>query len=153
MTLNFGNILISNDINPHIVSILDWQNTSIGPLYLQLCEPQFFEHIDECESVFKRDYVKNQSPEDYDIAVKLALEVDELRPLYLESIAKRCPYIAEARSVPYAELQKILMRASARSWTMKNKILTLRNGYYISGQNGEVMDLRVDGHSRFPLRK
>lgn len=98
--LNFDNILISNDnINPHIVSILDWQNVFIGSLYLQFCAPYFFDCLEEYESLHRPDDIKNKSDTEYRLGAKLALEVDELRPLYLESITKRHPYIAEASSM------------------------------------------------------
>lgn len=129
--LNFGNIMISNDnINPHIVSILDWQNASIGSLYLQFCEPHFFGRLEEYESLYRPDDVKNHSDTEYKLGAKLALEVDELRPLYLESIIKRHPYIAEARSIPYANLQKLLMLISATTWTMEDMVISLRNNLF-----------------------
>ena len=57
----------------------------------------------------------------------ITLEMKELQRMYFESIVKHCPYGVEALSVPYAELQNILISTSARSWTTRNKILSLRN--------------------------
>jgi hypothetical protein len=127
--LNFRNIMVSTDINPRIISIIDWQNTSIGPLYLQFREPQLFDcindYINDCESLDKQS---NRSGTEDNVMAKLALEAKELRRVYFESITKHCPYSVEALSVPYAKLQKNLMFTSGRSWTMRNKILSLRNG-------------------------
>src|SRR5271169_3789799 len=39
--LSLQNIMVSDDDDPQILSLLDWQNTCIRPLYLQFCEPTF----------------------------------------------------------------------------------------------------------------
>ena len=126
--LGFQNILVSEDNNPRIVSIIDWQNTSIGPLYLQFCQPQFLDCVEECERFNKFGYENNRSGTEDNVMDEPPLEVDELRKVYFESISKRCPHGVEALSVPYAELQKGLMWDSERSWRLRNKILSLHHG-------------------------
>ncbi|KAI1977055.1 hypothetical protein LOZ53_002478 [Ophidiomyces ophidiicola] len=45
--LHLGNIFISEDDPSKIVSIIDWQSTSIGPLFLQVTWPEFLKPTDE----------------------------------------------------------------------------------------------------------
>jgi hypothetical protein len=148
--LNFRNILVSKDTNPRIISILDWQNASIGPLYLQFCEPELLDCLDDID---KHIDVCNRSATHDDVLVKNGPEGRELRRIYFESVAKHCPYGAEALSVPYAELQKNLILLSGRSWTMRNKILSLRNNLLNLWCKWESYGFKSPLHSRFRSRK
>jgi aminoglycoside phosphotransferase (APT) family kinase protein len=106
--LSFQNIMVSDGDKPSIVSLLDWQNTFVGPLYLQFRQPRFLD---------------SENDDDRE-----AIEMDRLRKFYFNCIAKECPYGAKGLTVPYAQVQKILMIESGRSWRMRNKILSLRQG-------------------------
>lgn len=116
--------MISDDDDPHILSILDWQNACIRPLYLQFCEPTFlqlnFLHPDEAPSqLYKRPLI----PED----ISLAEESARLRKRYLQSLNNAFP-LNDFLSICYSELQRMLIQDSGRSWTLRNGILTLRQG-------------------------
>jgi hypothetical protein len=110
--LNLQNIMVSDDANPRIVSLIDWQNVAVRPLYLQYCELPFLQ-IDDKE-LSDDDQQKN--------------ELRELQKLYHDCILRSIPDIRSVLRLPYAESQKTLILESGRSWTMRNKIISLRQG-------------------------
>lgn len=122
--LSLQNIMVSDDDDPQILSLLDWQNTCIGPLYLQFYEPTFlqldFLLPDEKPSQsYKRPLLHEDIP--------LAKESVRLRKRYLESLNNEFP-LDDILSISYSELQRMLIQDSGRSWTLRNGILTLRQG-------------------------
>ena len=122
--LSLKNVMVSDDDDPQILSLLDWQNTHVGPLYLQFCEPTFlqFDFLlpdEEPSQLYKRPLLDQDIP--------LAEESVRLRKRYLQSLNNAFP-LETSLSIPYAELQKMLIQDSGRSWISRNGILTLRQG-------------------------
>ena len=122
--LSLQNIMVSDEDDPQILALLDWQNSWIGPLYLQFCEPTFlqldFLLPDEKPSqLYKRPLIDEDIP--------LAEESARLRKRYLESLNNAFP-LEDILSIPYAKLQKLLIQESGRSWTSRNGIISFRQG-------------------------
>jgi Phosphotransferase enzyme family len=123
--LSLQNIMVSDDDDPQIVGLLDWQNTSIGPLHLQFCEPTFLETNfllpgDEPSQFYQRPLLEHD--------IQLGEESKRLHQRYLESLNAAFPLHSILSEVPYSDLQRMLIRDSGRSWTRRNGILSLRQG-------------------------
>ena len=124
--VNTSNILISSDENPKIISILDWQNVSIGPLYLQFNDPEFvsidFVRPDEHETshVYQRPLESNET--------EIANETVLLNQHYRQILSSHAPSVSYALDVPFRETLGILILDSARSWEKRKGIVFLRQG-------------------------
>jgi hypothetical protein len=123
--VSFQNVIVSDDPIPTIVSVLDWQNVVISPLHLHFCQPEFlsvdFQHPGNNESeVFQRTL----QPEEQSTAD----EIVRLRNVYLKSLFDMYPPLASALSVPFREIQSLLIADCGRSWEKRNGILSLRQG-------------------------
>jgi len=123
--ISFQNVIVSEDPTPTIVSVLDWQNVAIGPLHLRFCEPEFltvdFQHPSNDESeVFQRTLLPEER--------LTADEIVRLRNVYLKSILDVYPALDSALSLPFREMQGLLIADCGRSWEKRNGILSLRQG-------------------------
>lgn len=122
--VSLQNIMVSDDDDPQILALLDWQNTSIGPLYLQFCDPTFLEANfllpgEEPSQFFQRELLENHIP--------LGEEAKRLRERYLESLNASFS-LHDILSVQYADQQKMLIKDSGQSWGTRNGIISLRQG-------------------------
>ena len=122
--LSLQNIIVSDDEDPKIISLLDWQTTCIAPLYLQFYEPTFlrldFKLPDEKPGQL---YKRPLSEED----VPVAKESASLRIQYLKKLNLSFP-LDTSLSLPYSDLQRLLIKESGRSWASRNGILSFRQG-------------------------
>ena len=123
--ISLQNVIVSDERSPTIVSVLDWQNVTIGPLHLHFCEPEFlnidFQHPGSDESeVFLRTLRQEER--------LAANEIVRLRDVYLKSIVDIHPPLDSALSVPFRETQSLLIAACGRSWEKRKGILSLRQG-------------------------
>jgi hypothetical protein len=117
--VNLENIMVLNDTtNLEIVSLIDWQNVCIAPLYLQFSEPSFL-RLDSCSSpfdgtsqIYKRPLLDNESPGN----------TSSLRGLYIQTLTRRLPILQTALSLPYAETQKMLLLKAGQSWSTRKGI-------------------------------
>jgi Phosphotransferase enzyme family len=124
--LSLRNILISNDTKPKIISILDWQNVSIVPLFLKFDEPSFIgmtfvppgERVDPL--VYERSLDTHET--------EWATEIVSLNQHYNRVLSRLCPQMAEALSIPFKETEGILIRDCTRSWEKRKGIVYLRQG-------------------------
>jgi hypothetical protein len=122
--VSLQNIMITNGEHPRIVSLIDWQNTCISPLYLAFCEPTFL----------RRDYIESPSDAASEIYKIPFLESEtrqntvSLRDVYLQVLCQSVPNLRSLIGIPYAETQKMLMLKAARSWSTRKGIISLRQG-------------------------
>jgi hypothetical protein len=122
--VSLQNIMISNGEHPRIVSLIDWQNTCISPLYLAFCEPTFL----------RQDYIESPSDATSEIYKIPVLESETrqntatLRDAYLQVLCQGVPNLRTLISLPYAETQQMLMLKAGRSWSSRNAIVSLRQG-------------------------
>ena len=122
--LSLQNIMVSDDEDPRILSLLDWQHTAIKPLYLNFCEPTFLQlnyllPDEEPSFIYKPPLIEED--------IKLAKKTARLRELYLQLLNVEFP-LGNAVSVPHGELQKMIIRDSGQSWTSRNRIISFRQG-------------------------
>jgi hypothetical protein len=59
--LHLGNIFVSEDLQPKILSLIDWQSVSVSPLFLQARWPVFLEPPDD----YPQGLAKPQLPKNY----------------------------------------------------------------------------------------
>jgi Phosphotransferase enzyme family len=86
--LSLQNIMVSDGDDPQILSLLDWQNTCIGPLYVQFCEPtslqlDFLLPDENPSQLYKPPLIDEDIP--------FAEESARLRRRYLESLNNAFP--------------------------------------------------------------